>query len=70
VSGELVNLSSRRPEPPRKSARFEATLEGDVALTIVLESGELVDVTMDPAQARRLLEQGEAAAAVAEGLAR
>lgn len=70
MSAELVRLDDRRTQPRPRSARFLATVGGDVALEVVLASGEVIDVTLTPEQAARLILQGTDAVEMAEGIRR
>lgn len=70
MSAEIIRLDEHRPGPKPKSARYLATTDGKVALEIVLEDGEFVDVVMTPDQAARLILQGTDAVEIAEGIAR
>lgn len=71
MSAEVIELATRRHAATQpKSARFVATTEGQVALEITLEDGELVDVVMPADAAARLIIQGTDAVELAEELAR
>lgn len=73
MSAEIINLDDHRlalANARPKSARFLATTDGKVALEIVLEDGEHVDVLMSVEHAAALIIQGTDAVEIAEGIAR
>jgi hypothetical protein len=71
MNGDVIDIASRRHAATQpKSARFVATTEGQIALEITLEDGELVDVLMTPDQGAALVIQGTDAVEVAQEIGR